>query len=323
MKKPLIVQKFGGTSLGSIERIRHVAEIVQKEKEKGYQVIVVASAMAGATNQLVQLALQANSSSFGTAAYDYILSTGECVSSGLLALCLEKNNVKAMPVSGWQIPISTDNTFGDARIQEVSSSFLEKVLYDDVVPIVTGFQGVFEHSITTLGRGGSDTTAAALASVLKAESCDIYTDIDGIYTADPRIATHAQFIPQLSYVHAHTMALLGSKVLHPRSVEHCMHTKTPLRVLSSFENTRHTKISDEAVTEKDVIGISHLLLKEKIVKVSIVGKTSLNSVQKAIPNIMFHKTEETTEFVSIYIDESDLDCSLNQLHNYFFKSIFV
>jgi aspartate kinase len=226
----IIVQKYGGTSIGSIERMRHVADLINAERKAGHQVIVVASAMAGVTNQLVKSAMQFNNAA-GTSAYDFVISTGENVSCGMLALALAEKGINAVPLAGWQVPIQTNNLHGRARIANIETAGIQTLLDNNVIPIITGFQGLgSDQTITTLGRGGSDTSAVAIAAALKAECCDIYTDIDGIYTADPRVVSDAHFIETIPSTTAFLMATLGTKIIHPRAVEYAMKFNVPLRI---------------------------------------------------------------------------------------------
>ncbi|MDP3935814.1 MAG: aspartate kinase [Alphaproteobacteria bacterium] len=252
----IIVQKYGGTSVGSVERMRHVADLIIAERNAGYQVAVVASAMAGTTNQLVKSAQQFNNA-VGTPAYDFVVSTGENVSCGLLALALAEKGVTAMPVAGWQVPIRTNEIHSKARIVDIDPTYLHHLLHNRIVPIITGFQGIgSDQRLTTLGRGGSDTTAVAIAAALKAMRCDIYTDIDGMYTADPRVVAKAQFIPDIPYPVALHMAALGAKIIHPRAVECGMQANMPLRILSSFGSEKFTALVNEPA-EPRISGIAH------------------------------------------------------------------
>lgn len=253
----IIVQKYGGTSVGSIERMRHVADLVIAERNAGHQVVVVASAMAGATNHLVNSAQQFNNA-LGTPAYDFVVSTGENVSCGMLALALGEKGVNAIPMAGWQVPIKTNELHSKARIIDIETTYLMRLLHSGAVPVITGFQGIgTDQRLTTLGRGGSDTSAVAIAAALKAKRCDIYTDIDGIYTADPRIVADAKFIAEISYSAAFQMASLGTKIIHPRAVECGMKSNVPLRILSSFGSDKFTLLLD-SVDVFDIAGISHI-----------------------------------------------------------------
>jgi len=234
-----LVMKFGGTSVADIERIGNVARHIKREVEAGNQVAVVVSAMAGKTDELVELCRQASpdyaKSDAARAEYDSVVATGEQVTSGLLAIVLQAMGVKARSWTGWQIPVKTNSTASAARISEVECTQIVKEMSDGVVCVVAGFQGLSpENRITTLGRGGSDTSAVALAAVLEAR-CDIYTDVDGVYTTDPRIVKQAKKLSRISYEEMLEMASLGAKVLQTRSVELAMVYKVPLQVRSSFD----------------------------------------------------------------------------------------
>jgi aspartate kinase len=263
----LIVQKFGGTSVADVERINSVANLVQKELGMGNKVVVVLSAMAGVTNHLVGLANQAGKlqSAESWQEYDVIVSTGEQVTTGLLALILQSRGLKAHSWQGWQLPIETDEAFGKARITNIDTAkILERIQHGEVV-IVPGFQGVTKSGrVTTLGRGGSDTSAVALAAALHAERCDIYTDVDGVYTCDPRIVTKARKLKSVTYEEMLEMASQGAKVLQTRSVEMAMNHGVRVQVLSSFANIPGSLlpgtllVNEEEVVEKSrVTGIAY------------------------------------------------------------------
>lgn len=244
----LILQKFGGTSVGTIERINKVALIVKAEVDKGNEVVVVVSAMAGVTDQLVGLVnnISTLTNTESLAEYDFVVSSGEQVSSGLLALALQNLGIKSRTWSGWQLPFQTDNFHSKARIEDINIAPILNGLKKGEVAVVAGFQGISsDNRVTTLGRGGSDTSAVALAAKLHAERCDIYTDVDGIYTADPRIVSKACKLAKVSYEEMLEMASLGAKVLQTRSVEMAMKHHVPLCVLSSFNNIPGTFVVDE------------------------------------------------------------------------------
>ena len=240
----IIVQKFGGTSVGSEERIASVAKIVQKASLEN-SIVVVVSAMSGETNRLINLA-----KSFGDnpskREFDALISTGEKVSAALLAMALQQIGVSAKSFSASQISMKTTNTYSKARILEVDGNKIQETLDAGVVPIITGFQGITESGdVTTLGRGGSDTTAVAIAAQIKAERCDIYTDVDGIYTTDPRIVPEAKKLDTITMEEMLEMAGQGAKVIQIRAVEFANKYKVPVRVLSSFESGNGTLISLE------------------------------------------------------------------------------
>ncbi len=231
----LVVMKFGGTSVANVERIRNVARHVKREVDGGNKVAVVVSAMSGTTNQLVAWVREA-SLLHDAREYDAVVASGEQVTAGLLAIVLQSMGVQARSWQGWQIPILTDAAHGVARIKDIQADELKKRLDQGEVAVIAGFQG-FEperRRIATLGRGGSDTSAVAIAIALKADICDIYTDVDGVYTTDPRIVPKARRLPKVSYEEMLEMASLGSKVLQTRSVELAMVYKMRTRVLSSF-----------------------------------------------------------------------------------------
>jgi aspartate kinase len=230
-----VVMKFGGTSVANIERIQNVARHVKREVDAGNKVAVVVSAMAGVTNQLVAWVKEA-SPLYDTREYDAVVATGEQVTAGLLAIALQAMGLKARSWTGWQIPVLTSAAHGSARILDIPGSDLRKRIDGGEIAVITGFQGLEpkENRVSTLGRGGSDTSAVAVAVALEADVCDIYTDVDGVYTTDPRIVPKAKRLAKISYEEMLEMASLGSKVLQTRSVELAMVYKVRTRVLSSF-----------------------------------------------------------------------------------------
>jgi len=254
----LIVQKYGGTSVGSTERIEAVAERVKRWRDQGHQVVVVVSAMSGETNRLIGLA-KAITESPSPRELDVLVSTGEQVTIALLAMSLEKIGVPARSYTGGQVHIRTDSAFSKARIQEIDDARVRYDLEHGLVVVVAGFQGVDEHgNITTLGRGGSDTTAVAMAAALRADECQIYTDVDGVYTTDPRVEPRARRLDRITFEEMLEMASLGSKVLQIRSVEFAGKYKVPLRVLSSFEEGPGTLITleEEGMEDARISGIA-------------------------------------------------------------------
>ncbi|MBX6369728.1 MAG: aspartate kinase [Rhodospirillales bacterium] len=254
-----IVQKFGGTSVADIDRIRNVAKRVKREVDAGNEVAVVVSAMAGVTNQLVDY-VNRISPLHDAREYDAVVASGEQVTSGLLALALQELGVNARSWQGWQIPIRTDDVHGKARIVEIPAGELEKRFAQGQVAVVAGFQGLGpDNRVTTLGRGGSDTSAVALAAALKADRCDIFTDVDGVYTTDPRIVAKARKLDRIAYEEMLEMASLGAKVLQTRSVEMAMNHRVPVQVLSSFVDAPGTLVVDEdEIVEKQVVsGIAY------------------------------------------------------------------
>ncbi|MGB1539469.1 MAG: aspartate kinase [Rickettsiales bacterium] len=258
----LIVQKFGGTSVADIERIRHVATRVKQEVDRGNQVAVVVSAMAGVTDQLVGYAKEISTlmEDAAQAEYDAVVASGEQVTSGLLALCLSQQGIPARAFCGWQLPMKTDNAHGKARIEEIGTESLKACFAEGKVAVIAGFQGIAQDGrISTLGRGGSDTSAVAIAAALEADRCDIYTDVDGVYTADPRIVSKAKKLEQVAYEEMLELASQGSKVLQTRSVAMAMNHGVTVQVLSTFTNTPGTLLVDEEdVMEKHkVTGIAY------------------------------------------------------------------
>jgi aspartate kinase len=256
-----IVMKFGGTSMAGIERIRHVAGLVKREVERGNQVAVVVSAMAGETDRLVQLCREA-ASLYDPREYDVVVASGEQVTSGLLAITLQGMGLNAKSYMGWQLPIRASG-HAAALIDHIDADVLERVFGAGGIAVIPGFQGVTEAGdLATLGRGGSDTSAVALAA-MKADRCDIYTDVDGVYTTDPRIVPRARKLERITYEEMLELASVGAKVLQTRSVGLAMRTNMPLQVLSSFEDVPGTMIvADDAIEDKDmernvVTGIAH------------------------------------------------------------------
>ncbi|CUB07417.1 MAG: aspartate kinase [Tepidiphilus sp.] len=268
----LIVQKYGGTSVGSPERIQNVARRVAKYRQQGHQVVVVVSAMSGETNRLVALT-QALSDAPDPREVDVVLATGEQVTIGLTAIALQSLGIPARSYTGWQVPIHTDSAFTKARILEIEPERMLADLAAGKVVVVAGFQGVDgEGNITTLGRGGSDTTAVALAAALQADECQIYTDVDGVYTTDPRIVPEARRLSQITFEEMLEMASLGSKVLQIRSVEFAGKYKVKLRVLSSFEEEGEgTLITVEEEKNMEQPIISGIAFQRDEAKVTLLG----------------------------------------------------
>jgi aspartate kinase len=254
-----IVMKFGGTSVADLDRIRNVATRVKREVEAHNEVAVVVSAMAGVTNQLVAYC-QGLSPLHDAREYDTVVATGEQVTTGLLAIALQEVGVEARSWQGWQIPIRTDNAHGKARIAGIEGAELIRRMQAGQVAVVSGFQGIgTDNRITTLGRGGSDTSAVALAAALHADRCDIYTDVDGVYTTDPRIVPNAHKLARISYEEMLELASVGAKVLQTRSVELAMNERVRIQVLSSFADVPGTLVvdEDEIVEKQTVSGIAY------------------------------------------------------------------
>ncbi|MHA1109320.1 MAG: aspartate kinase [Alphaproteobacteria bacterium] len=269
-----IVQKFGGTSVADIDHIKAAAGRVKAEHERGNQVAVVVSAMAGTTNRLVNYTIDM-SALHDTREYDTVVAAGEQVNAGLMALALQGMGIDARSWMGWQIPIRTDDAHGKARIESIEADEIVRRMETGQVPVVAGFQGLgSDNRITTLGRGGSDTSAVALAAVLEAERCDIFTDVDGIYTADPRIVARARKLSRITYEEMLELASLGAKVLQTRSVELAMNHRVRVHVCSSYNDTPGTLVVDEdEIVEQEVVsGITYSKDEAKITLVRVADR---------------------------------------------------
>jgi len=249
-----IVMKFGGTSVGDCDRIKNVARRVKAEVERGNEVAVVVSAMSGVTNQLVDYCKQI-APLHDAREYDQVVATGEQVTTGLLAMALQELGFDARSWCGWQLPIRTDGAHGKARIESIDTAEMIEKMGQGQIAVVAGFQGLGpDNRISTLGRGGSDTSAVALAAALNADRCDIYTDVDGVYTTDPRIVAKARKIDKISYEEMLELASLGAKVLQTRSVEMAMKHRVRVQVLSSFVDMPGTLVCDEdEIVEKELV----------------------------------------------------------------------
>ncbi len=268
-KKLLIIKKFGGTSLSNIGKIKKVAKLIKKEIVLGNKVVVVVSALGKTTDKLQSLI---NNISFNSNSkeIDTILSSGEQASSGLMALALNNINVKARSFLGWQVPILTNNSYGKAKILDINSKILKNEIKKGVTPVIAGFQGISnEFRISTIGRGGSDTTAVAIASKLSADRCDIHTDVEGVFTADPNLVKKAKKIDQLTYDEMLEMASVGAQVLEPRSVSLAKNNNIILWVKSSFKNVRGTKIVNSKKLEKR--NISGIVFSKNDSKITLLG----------------------------------------------------
>ncbi len=281
-----IVMKFGGTSVATVERIRNVARKVKAEVEAGHQVAVVVSAMSGETDRLVGFVREA-AELYDTREYDAVVSTGEQVTIGLLAIVLQSMGVPARSWMGWQIPVKTDGAHGSARIQDIDTSDMISRMIEGQVAVVAGFQGIGpDGRVTTLGRGGSDTSAVALAAALKAERCDIYTDVDGVYTTDPRIVPQARKLAKITYEEMLELASVGAKVLQTRSVELAMKERVRVQVLSSFEEGTGESlpgtlvVDEEEIVEKELIaGVAY---SKNEAKISVMNVPDTPGVSAAI-----------------------------------------
>lgn len=326
-QKQRIVMKFGGTSVANIERIQHVARRVKQEWDKGHEVIVTVSAMAGTTNQLVAWCSEI-SPIHDAREYDAVVASGEQVTAGLTALALQKLGLNARSWLGWQIPIRTDDAHGKARIQNIADNLILAHLSSGQIPVVAGFQGLgTDERITTLGRGGSDTSAVALAAALKADRCDIFTDVDGVYTTDPRIVAKARKLDKITYEEMLEMASLGAKVLQIRSVEMAMKHNVRLQVLSSFEDKPGTLVvNEEEIMEQELVsGIAYSRDEAKItlqhvpdrpgVAAAIFGPlTEANiNVDMIVQNVSFSKEQATD--LTFTVTKADLDRTVNLLQS--------
>lgn len=320
----LIIQKFGGTSVANIDRIKKIVPIIKTEIAKNNQVIVVVSAMAGVTNQLVTLCNEVSSlnniSQF--AEYDVALSSGEIVTASLLALALQEEDIKARSFLAWQLPMLTDNNHSKALVESITTDLLEKYLQLNTVPIIAGFQGINKSNrLTTLGRGGSDTTAALIAAAMKADRCDIYTDVEGIFTADPRIIPTAKKIKAIDFLEMLELASSGAKVLHPRAGELVMRYKIDMRVLSTFSpDTEGTLITSKDKNMENGI-INSITSNKNLLKIS-VKSISLSFLQVAnmitqnnnhIEFMQEIKNNEEYSFITNLTDKNNLQALLTNL----------
>ena len=278
---PVLVMKFGGTSVATLDRIKRAAKRVALEVAKGYDVIVIVSAMSGKTNELVGW-VNETSPLYDAREYDAVVSSGENVTAGLMALTLQEMDIPARSWQGWQVPLITSSAHAAARIEEIPNENINAKFAEGMkVAVVAGFQGISkEGRITTLGRGGSDTTAVAFAAAFDAERCDIYTDVDGVYTTDPRISEKARKLDKISFEEMLELASLGAKVLQTRSVELAMRYKVKLRVLSSFEEPSDTAgtlvCAEEEIMESNVVsGIAYSRDEAKMTLVSVEDRPGI------------------------------------------------
>jgi|TARA_B110000967_G_scaffold27281_1_gene25109 aspartate kinase len=273
--------KFGGTSVANLDRIRQAAERIKLEVIQGYQIIVIVSAMSGKTNELVEW-VNETSNLYDTQEYDAVVSSGENITAGIMALTLQEMDISAQSWQGWQVPVQTTDMHSNARIEEIPTKNLEASFANGVqVAVVAGFQGVSPRGrITTLGRGGSDTTAVAFAAAFKAERCDIFTDVDGIYTTDPRISTDARKLEKIAFEEMLELASLGAKVLQTRSVELAMRYNVRLRVLSSFEKPSDSAgtlvCAEEEIMESNVVaGVAYSRDEAKMTLISVADRPGI------------------------------------------------
>jgi len=299
---PLIVQKFGGTSVGDLDRIANVARRVAARKDQGNDVVVVVSAMSGETDRLISLATKITPLP-SERELDVLISTGEQVTIALLAITLESMGYKAKSYCGWQLPLVTDSAFGSARVTEIGQDLVMKDLAEGRIVIVAGFQGMDEsRNVTTLGRGGSDTSAVAVAAALKADLCEIHTDVDGVYTTDPNITSKARKLHKIAYEEILEMASQGAKVLHTRSVELAMRYRVPLIVLSSFNDNSGTLVTEESSDmEKESVRAVTCNMKEA--KITLSGVEDKPGVASKI----FSSLADANVVVDMIIQNSSAD----------------
>ena len=310
-----IVQKFGGTSVGDLDRIRQVAQKVRSCVDAGNQVAVVVSAMAGTTNQLVEWAKQIGPM-HDAREYDTIVSTGEQVTVGLLSIALQNIGVEARSWLGWQIPIKTDEVHSTARIEEIKAHDIIERLEKGQVAVVAGFQGIApDGRISTLGRGGSDTSAVALAAAIKADRCDIYTDVDGVYTTDPRIMSKARKLDYITFEEMLEMASAGAKVLQTRSVAMAMRHRVNLQVLSSFNDTPGTLVQNEEkqMEKQKVSGIAYSAEEAKVTVVGLPDKPGIAARIFGVLSELNINVDMIVQSASVHLQKTDITFSLARL----------
>ncbi|WP_175639866.1 aspartate kinase [Metabacillus schmidteae] len=322
----IIVQKFGGTSVGSVDRILNVANRVIQEKEAGNDVVVVVSAMGKSTDELVSLAAQLTSKP-SKREMDMLLTTGEQVTISLLSMALIEKGYDAISFTGWQAGIETEATHGNARITNIKTEQLKNELGKGKIVVVAGFQGLSsDQQITTLGRGGSDTTAVALAAALGAEKCDIYTDVTGVYTTDPRFVKGARKLDAISYDEMLELANLGAGVLHPRAVEFAKNYNVPLEVRSSMENERGTMIEEETEMEQNLV-VRGIAFEDQVTRVSVIGLpnelTTLSTIFTTLAKnnvnvdiIIQNTTSDNKTTISFSVKTGDLEDTLQVLEQH-------
>ena len=318
----LIVQKYGGTSVGTVERIENVAKKVMIARNAGHDVVVVVSAMSGETNRLVALAQQITDRPTPRE-MDVLLSTGEQVTIALLSMTLEKLGCPARSYTGGQVHILTDSAFTKARIQDIDSARIRNDLDKGRIVVVAGFQGIDEHgNITTLGRGGSDTTAVALAAALKADECQIYTDVDGVYTTDPRVVPQARKLDRITFEEMLEMASQGSKVLQIRSVEFAGKYNVPLRVLSSFEEGNGTLITLEEDGMEQAL-ISGIAFNRDEAKLTVLGVPDQPGVASNILGPIADANIEVDMIVQNIAEDATTDFTFTVHRNDYAKALEI
>ena len=310
---PILVQKFGGTSVANIDNIKLAASKVVAAIRDGYYPIVVVSAMAGVTNQLVSYckAISSLTSEEEISEYDVALSSGEVITAALMALALRKEGVVAESLMGWQVPIATNNLYSKALIEKIDNVYITSLLNRRIVPVVAGFQGLSEYNrITTLGRGGSDTTAAALAAAMGASFCDIYTDVEGIFTTDPRLVHNAKRIDIISYEEMLEFASMGAKVLHTRSVQIGMRYNVPIRVISTFaSNLNYTLVTSKSddMENRKITGITYTKnIASVLIRYNNASAINLSEMMKQNFQILQSNINYTNSEVAVLVGLEDL-----------------
>lgn len=321
-----LVVKFGGTSVATTERIQHVAKRIEQAYRKGHQIVAVVSAMGKTTDQLVAMANEIDHTP-SKREMDVLMTTGEQVTISLLSMALHARGLEAQSFTGWQAGIMTEQVPSNARIEAINTDAIQQALTSGKIAVVAGFQGIDESgNITTLGRGGSDTTAVALAAALGAVRCDIYTDVDGVYTSDPRYVKEARKLQEMSYDEMLELAHLGAGVLHPRSVEVAKNYHMPMTVRSSYENIEGTVLKEEVTVEKDLV-VRGVAFEEQIVRMTVYCKAqhrgSLANVFMTLAKnrinvdiIVQSLTEQGDPSVSFTVKASQLQETLDVLHTH-------
>ncbi|MBZ5750224.1 aspartate kinase [Metabacillus rhizolycopersici] len=322
----IIVQKFGGTSVGTAEKILNVADRIIQEKDNGNDIVVVVSAMGKSTDQLVALAEQITAKPCKRE-MDMLLTTGEQVTISLLSMALKEKGYDAISFTGWQAGIKTEAAHGNARIMKINPDKIKRELTNGKVVVVAGFQGVSnDHQITTLGRGGSDTTAVALAAALHADKCDIYTDVTGVFTTDPRYVKTARKLDAISYDEMLELANLGAGVLHPRAVEFAKNYNVPLEVRSSIENERGTIIEEDTKMEQSLV-VRGIAFEDQVTRVSVLGLpnelTTLSTIFSTLANhslnvdiIIQSTTSDNKTSISFSVKTRDLEDTITILEQH-------
>lgn len=322
----IIVQKFGGTSVGTAEKILNVADRIIQEKDNGNDIVVVVSAMGKSTDQLVALAAQITAKP-SKREMDMLLTTGEQVTISLLSMALKEKGYDAISFTGWQAGIKTEAAHGNARIMKMNPDKIKRELTNGKIVVVAGFQGVSnDHQITTLGRGGSDTTAVALAAALHADKCDIYTDVTGVFTTDPRYVKTARKLEAISYDEMLELANLGAGVLHPRAVEFAKNYNVPLEVRSSIENERGTIIEEDTKMEQNLV-VRGIAFEDQVTRVSVLGLpnglTTLSTIFSTLANhslnvdiIIQSTTSDNKTSISFSVKTRDLEDTITILEQH-------